>query len=238
MRSRAAITACACTVLVALPTRAEVEALGFSTDGKHAVLLEHGVADGSGFPWARVTIFEAAKNAVVGKPIEVSLETDGATEAQAVEQAKKAFEASRVRLSIAALRPGKEIRHDEKGELHDREGAPIGTLKITSRKAKAREMAKQCYQPFSPLLLTLTLYWMDDDNPAKLLSEKKVPKDRACLTGCDLGKVFADGTTAIFVLQCGAQGFEGTNSRSVPVAAHLRYGLDEDLPGSDAKPSE
>lgn len=238
MRSRSAFAACACAALVALPTRAEVEALGFSADGKYAVLLEHGVADGSGFPWARVTTFEAAKNAVVGKPIEVVLQAGGATEAQAVEQAKRAFEAARVKLNMAALRPGKEIRHDEKGELHDREGAPIGTLKITARRATAKEGAKTCYQPFSPLLLSLTLYWMDDDKPAKLLAERRVPKDRACLTGCDLGKTFADGTTAIFVLQCGAQGFEGTNSRAVPVAAHLLYGLDEDLPGSDAKPSE
>ena len=213
-----------------------MESLGFSTDGKHAVLLEHGVADGSGHPWARVTIFEAARNAVVGQPIEVMLDAEGATEASAVEQAKKAFEAARVKLNLAPLRPGKEIRHDEKGNLADREGAPIGTLKITTRKATGKEV-KQCYEPFSPLLLALTLYWMDDDKPAKLLAEKRLPKERPCLTGCELGKVFADGTTAIFVLQCGAQGFEGTSTRSVPVAAHLLYGLDEDLPGSDAKPS-
>jgi predicted secreted protein len=235
--TRLALLASAVISLCALPSRAGVEVLGFSTDGRHVVILEHGVADGSGFPWAKATILDVARNAPAAKPIEVTLQDAAATEAAAVEQVKKGLAAAGEPLKLAPLKAPREIGHDEKGNLHDREGAPIGTVKIEARKAGAKEASKACEDPFSPLLLKVQLFWMDDDTPAKLLVDKKVPKDRACLTGCELGQVFADGRTGLFILQCGAPGFEGPATRSVPVVAKLAYGLDEDLPGSDAKPS-
>ncbi len=222
----------------ARPARAELEVLGFSADGKHAVLLEHGVAEGSGYPWARATVLEVAKNTVVGKPVEVTLESGDATEQEAVAKAKKAFEETRGKLGVAALKAAKLIAHDEKGNLKDREGAPIGTLKLTSRKAKGKEAARPCDEPFAAYLVTLRMFWMDDDTPAKLLADKKVPKERACTQGCKLGRVFADGRSAVFELECAVQGYEGPATKSVAVSARLAYGLDEDLPGSDATPEK
>ena len=238
MRVALSLSACGLVLLAALECRAEVECLGISSDGKHAVLLEHGVRDGSGFPWARATVLEAARNVTVGKPFEVTLDGAAATDAAAVEQVKRAFEAARAALTVGPLRACREIAHDEKGGLTERSGVPIGTVQITTRKARRTEAANPCAAPFSPLLLSVKLYWMDDDRPANLLLDKKVPKDRACLSGCVLGKVFTEGTTGLFVLQCGAPGFEGPGTRSVPIAVKLLYGMDEDLPGSDAKPSQ
>jgi predicted secreted protein len=220
------------------PARAGLEVLGFSTDGKHAVVLEHGVGEGSGYPWARAVVLDVAKNAAVRKPIEVTLESGDATEQDAVDKVKKAFEEARPKLNVAPLKAGKAIRHDEKGNLKDREGAPIGTVKLTSKKAKGKEAFKSCGEPFEAWLLTLTMYWMDDDTPAKLLVDKKVPKERACTQGCKLGGVFADGRSAVFELECAVQGYEGPATKSVAVSAKLAYGLDEDLPGSDAKPEK
>ena len=220
------------------PVRAELEVLGFSSDGKHAVVLEHGVGEGSGYPWARATVLEVAKNAVVGKPVEVTLESGDATEQEAVEKVKKEFEEARGKLGVADLKAGKLIAHDEKGNLKDREGAPIGTVKLTSKKAKGKQAAKSCDAPFAGYLLTLTMYWMDDDTPAKLLVDKKVPIERACTQGCKLGRVFAGGRSAVFELECGVQGYEGPATKSLGVSARLAYGLDEDLPGSDARPDK
>ena len=234
MRPPLALLVCA----LSLPAGAAVEALGFSPDGKQVVMLEHGVAEGSGFPWAKVTVLETARGTVVGRPFEVERQDADATEADAVKQAKEAFEAAREKMKIAPLRPGREIAHDAKGVLHDRQATPIGTVKIEARKAAGKEASRACEPPFSPLLLTVTLHWVDDDSPARLLADKKVPKERACLTGCELGRVFADGRTALVLLQCSAPGFEGPETRNVPIAARLAYGLDEDLPGSDARPSE
>ena len=239
--SRTALSTCAallCVLAPARPARAALEVLGFSTDGKHAVVLEHGVGDGSGYPWARATVLEVAKNAVVGKPVEVTLESGEATEQEAVDKVKKAFEEARAKLGVAPLKAGRTIAHDDEGNLKDREGAPLGTVKLTAKKAAGKQLARPCDEPFAGFLLTLTMFWMDDDTPVKLLADKKVAKDRACTTGCKLGKVFAGGRSAVFELECGVQGYEGPATKSVPVAARLAYGLDEDLPGSDARPEK
>jgi hypothetical protein len=111
-------------------------------------------------------------------------------------------------------------------------------VKLTAKKAKGKEAARSCDEPFAGYLLTLTMYWMDDDTPAKLLADKKVPKERACTQGCKLGRVFANGRSAVFELECAVQGYEGPATKSVAVSARLAYGLDEDLPGSDARPEQ
>ena len=50
--------------------------------------------------------------------------------------------------------------------------------------------------------------------------------------------VFMVGGSAVFELECAVQGYEGPATKRLGVAARLAYGLDEDLPGSDAKPDK
>ena len=160
----------------------------------------------------------------------MDLEAAGASEADAVAQAKKKAEGERTRLKIAAWVQGRKIDHDENGEMHERGGGPIGNLKLTTTKATAKQQVRDCDEPFTALRLKLMIYWLDDDAPFTVVDEKTVPKEHPCITGCTFGPIFAQAKSAVFVLQCGIQGFEGPATLAVPVVSKLPYGLDEDLP--------
>lgn len=233
--------ACAAVSALALalpsPARAdEVFALGFTPDGSVAVLLEHGTHEGSGFAWARATLLDAGKRAVLGKPLDVTLEEEGATEKQAVAKVRGLVEAERAKLKLPKLVPGKTIARDDKGELYEKAGPPIGTVQLKTRPATQRQAKKACDAPYLPLLLTVKLLWAEDEEPAVLLDDKAVPKDRPCLLSCALVQVFAQAKTGLVVLRCGSPGFEGSHGKFVPAIAVLKYGLDEDLSGSTKDP--
>ena len=207
-----------------------VEVIGWTPDGSKVVAIEHGVYDGKGTPWARVTFFDTAKRAPLGKPLEVELEGD-ASEADAVAEATKRAEVERVRLKLPKLVPGKTIKTGEKGELTGSDDSPIGDLQIKARKAGKKQQVRECGEPFQAELLTVKLYLMGGDEPLPVLAEKKVPASRACSSGCTAGATYAQGKGALFVLKCSVQGFEGgaTQPFLVPVGK-LEFPLDADLP--------
>lgn len=230
---RTAQTLLALCLLLSGAARAtdQTELVGFTPDGNVAVFLVHGVADGSGFPWARGTFMDVKGNRALGAPVEVELQDSSATEEQAVAKAKAALEAARLEKKLPKLVPGKQIKN-EQGELYEQAGPPIGTVEIKLKKPGKRAAGAECPPPFAPRLLAVKLLWMGDENATTLLADKAVPAERACLSGCALGKVFASGKSALFLLDCKAPGFEGPGSKVVPIAAKLKYGLDEELPGS------
>ncbi len=66
-----------------------LDILGFTADARMFAFEEYGVQDGSGFPYAnRFYIDVAGDKFMPGTPIRIRLETDGATVAQAREQAR------------------------------------------------------------------------------------------------------------------------------------------------------
>jgi predicted secreted protein len=210
--------------------KAEVMALvGFSPDGAYVALASHGISDGSGFPWATLHLFDVAKNRPAIDSINVQMDKEGATEAQAIAEAKKQAEPARKKLKIASWVPGKTVAHDAKGQLTEAAGPPIGTFELKLRKAgkKAQEV---CQEPFIGQLAKAVLHWVDDETPFVVADEKEPPKGRSCTQGCTLGTVYAYKKSAAFVLQCAVPGFEGPGSVAYPLTAKLPYGLDEDLP--------
>jgi len=212
--------------------RAEtVQLIGWAKDGKYVALAMVGTGEGSGYPFAKLTIYDAKKGKAVGESTTVTLENEGATENDALEQAKEKATKLGQKLGVKEWVEGKSIAHDDKGELKGSDGAPIGTVEVKTKKAK--KGAKPCDEPFQPLLVQMLLHSMGGDKPTKLLDEKKVPKERACVTECSLGSVYAFQKAAVFVLSCGVQGFEGPGTTFYPVVVgKLAYGLDEDLPAS------
>ena len=226
----------ALTLLTAAAARADapalfsLEVIGFSPDGRYVAWVEHGVGEGSGYPFATLRIVEVAKNAPALPPTDITLDSgeDTDTEAAATQKARDAATAALTKLHVEKWAPPREIKHDERGEMQDHEGAPIGSLSIKSRKAKAKDRA--CQEPFRPLLLQATVSFLDDDQPARLAEERKVPKDRPCTTGCALDKIYASGKSALVTVKCGIPGFEGPASRLVAITGTLPYGLDEELP--------
>ena len=213
-------------IALALVVAAPIEVVGFSPDDRYAAWIEHGVGAGSGFPFATLHVTDIAKSAEALPPRTVTLdggrETD--TEEAAVERARALADDAREKLEIKEWAHARNIQHDN-GEMSDHEGAPIGTMEVKARKAAGR-----CQEPFAPLLLKITVHFLDDDKPARLVEDKRVPKDRPCLTGCALDRIYAHGKAALVFVKCGAPGFEGPASKLVALTGTLPYGLDEELP--------
>lgn len=207
-----------------------VELFGWTPDGAKVVALEHGRYDGKGTPWARATFFDTAKRVVIGKPLAVELEGE-ASEVDAVDAVKKLAETERVRLKLPTLVMGRKITTGEKGELTGADGAPIGDLKVTVKKAGKKQSVRECGAPFQAELLTVKLFLMGGTSPLSVLAEKKVPAARACSSGCKTGATYAQGSGALFVLECSVQGFEGAATQPflVPLGK-LEFPLEADIP--------
>src|SRR4051794_21659853 len=131
-------------LLAALP----IEVVGFSPDDRYVAFIEHGIGEGSGFPWARLRVIEIAPDTDAVAPAEVRLESgkESDTEEAAVKQARARAESARTKLKITSWVPARTIVHDEHGELSKRSGAPIGTVQIEERTAKG----KSCDEPLRP----------------------------------------------------------------------------------------
>jgi hypothetical protein len=203
---------------------AAIQVIGFSPDDKYVAYMEHGVGAGSGNAFATLHILDVRKGAPAQAPVEIRL--DGGDEDAAVSQARAAAERAREALHVAEWAPPREIAHDDHGAMSDAQGAPIGTLELKSRSAGPRERAR-CEEPFQPLLLKLTVLWMDDDHPSRMTDEKKLPAGRPCASECALDKVYAHGKAALVLVKCTVQGFEGPEAKISAYTAQLTYGLAE-----------
>ncbi len=205
-----------------------VDVFGFTPDGSKVVAIEHGVYDGKGTAWGRVTFFDTAKASVIGKPIEFELESSEQTEEDAFAEAKTRAETERVRLKLPALVPGKSINTNAKGELTEKEGAPIGNLEVKMARGKS---VRECMDPFKAELLTAKLYLMGGETPIPVIKETKTPATRACTQGCAPSKTYGQGKGALFVLSCNTKGFEGpaTQAMLLPLGK-LEFPLDGELP--------
>jgi len=208
-----------------------IEVVGFSPDDRYVAWIEHGVSEGSGYPWARLHVTDVSRSAEAAPAVEIKLDSgkDTDTEDAAVRKARSAADPARARLRVASWLPARTIRHDAGGELRERSGAPIGTLRIEERAASGKGVPA-CDEPFRPLLLRLDMVFLDDDKPARLAQDKSVPKDRPCSSGCELAGVFAHGKAAVAFVKCDVQGFEGAGAKYSAYAGKLPYGLDEPLP--------
>lgn len=204
------------------------EVVGFSPDGRYVAFIEHGVGEGSGYPWARLRVLEVARNLDAEAPLELRLDSgkDSDTEEEAVRRARAAAPAALRKLRIASWSAPRVIRHEPDGELTDREGAPIGTLQLQRQEARGGK----CDEPFRPLLLRLVMFFLDDDRPARLAKDGALPKDRPCASTCDLAGMFAHRKSALAVVRCTVPGFEGPGVKYSAYAGVLPYPLDEPLP--------
>ena len=212
-------------LLALLLAAAPVEVVGFSPDDRYVAWIEHGTGEGSGHPWARLHVTEVARSTDAVPPVEVTLQSGKATDTEraAVNQARAAADAARTKLKIKSWEPARAVEHDASGELSDKDGAPLGTVQVEQRPAKGK--ASACEEPFQPALLKLTISLMGDDRPRKLGEDKTVPKDRPCVTDCELGALFAHGKAVLAFSKCGVKGFEGAASKYTAYTATLPHGL-------------
>jgi hypothetical protein len=202
---------------------AAIEVIGFSPDDRYVAWVEHGLGSGSGNAFATLHLIDVRRSAPAQPPVEIRLDSDD--EAAAVAQARAAAESAREKLHLGTWKPAREVPHDKGGAMTDHEGAPIGALELKSRSAGPRERAR-CEEPFAPLLLKLTLFFADDDRPARLAEEKKPPVERPCASGCALDKIYAHGKAALVLVKCSVPGYEGPATKYTAYTGVLPYDLD------------
>ena len=195
---------------------AAITVVGFSPDDSKVALIEHGVAEGSGNAYATLHVLDVRKGTEVGKPFEVKADNDDENAAMAKARAKAGD------FSAGAA----EIAHEEGGRMDKPDGAPIGTLELKTKSAGAKERAK-CEEPFEPLLVKLTILWLDDDKPARVADEKKPPASRPCASECAIDRIYGHGTAALVIVKCTVQGFEGPGAKYSYYTAQLPYPLAE-----------
>jgi predicted secreted protein len=201
-----------------------LDVLGWAPDGSKVAVIRHGVSDGKGTPWAKVTFYDTLKGTTVGAQPAVELEKEDDTEAGAIAAAKKLAAVELKKLHWPELVPGKTITTTEKGGLKNPDGSPIGDLELKLKKGKGT-----CGEPFVPQLVTLNLAVMDSDGPVSLLKETKSPATRKCSNGCTFGHVYGQARGALVVLLCQVPGFEGGATEPFPVVyGKLEFPLQAD----------
>ena len=104
---------------------------------------------------------------------EVLLQDGEGDEAKALEKARRLADEARAKLKVAAWTPATAVTVGDKGELRAKDGSPIGNLEVKTRKGKAPK-GGACDEPFAPLLLRLTMYFLDDEKPYVVFEEKKL----------------------------------------------------------------
>ncbi len=241
MNLRTLILAFAVLALGAAQARAgdtaQVNILGFSADGGIFAFEEYGIQDGSGFPYAnRFYINTESDKFVAGTPIRVRIDDEGATLANARQQARD---------------KGEAIIAD--AELADNKGTTAGWNPITELSADphrimiiprmivppidepvefrlheiAMEQPERCrdfgdIKAFGLMRLALN----PDERTRTIHEDTSVPQSRGCPLGYHIGGVqtfYPEGERPVFAVLIAVRsfGFEGPDHRWIAVAGKL-----------------
>ena len=105
-------------LLLAAAPALPIEVLGFSPDDRYVAWIEHGVSEGSGYPWARLHVIEVSRRGEAIPPVKITLDSgrDTDTEEAAVRKARAAGDTARGKLRVASWVAPRIIQHDEKGD--------------------------------------------------------------------------------------------------------------------------
>ena len=192
-----------------------VDVVGFSPDNKYVAWIEHGVGEGTGFPWARMHVTDVAKSGDAVPTVQIVFDTGGEdeTEERAAKQARAAAETSRKKLNISSWARPRKLRHDKKGELLGAKGKPFADVDIKTNPGQAT-----CEEPYRPLMVEVLVQRKADKEPVRLAADPAPPRDRPCLIACGLGDVYTHGTATLVFAGCGVDGFQG-----FPVTRYSAY---------------
>jgi predicted secreted protein len=201
--------------------QSKLEVLGFSPDGKLAAIVESALLDGSGLPWARAAVLDVARNAFVGKPFEVGPDAQHPQLEGILEEARRAVDPVARKLGFAAWEPGQAAAVDAGGQLL-LEGKPLGKLELKQRPWTGKA-PKTCANAMggssSPVVATLTL--VQGKRRQVLNADKAPPASRLCPLGYALGGAWVKGKALVVDLRYTRPGFEGQDTRSIPVSARV-----------------
>jgi predicted secreted protein len=218
---------------------AQFNPLGFSEDGRYFAFEEYGIQDGSGFPFANITILDtAADKWVAGSPFRIRLEEDAASLAEARDAARTQAEPHFDSLSIAtppltvALNGDGEPAGDGSLLSFGKPGYGLdalqdpATLTLTTTLPEYTGPCTTDYGLDPPVGYVLTLE--ASEGATDLHADTNVPASRGCTVAYRLYGVFAPldwaykALTPVAVLSVYTHGFEGPDRRflAVPVTGY------------------
>ena len=218
--------------------------IGFSKDGKYLAFEEYGTGDASGYPFASVYFVDVEKNAFVGKPFDVEIEKDGATEEAAIKKAE-ALAAQKMRqLKIVRGNTGKLIvahlltdwTYDdsfvrmgdkpEKVKLNDyiNQNSPnqYEYYELTLKPSATTQKNCEQYEEYYKLELTLDHYMNGEKDMETQILQKdaELPASRGCPYGYRIESVYSYKDKMAVFLNVFSQGWEGPDMRYMVVTGN------------------
>lgn len=221
--------------------------IGFSADGRYFAFADTGIGDGSGAPYAQVSVVEVATNKLVRSKM-VHLEPeDGSDEASGTEEQALQRAIKEVRLGEFRIQRGKILGEDllvrlptDVSQVTDTvfataywaEGGasaftPKYELKIATTPAEDKTDEQWCtaLSGRAPELLKLTLEGKAGDAAGffrVLQDDKSLPRSRSCPTGYTVKQVTRFGESLVVAVSYSSPGFEGPNIDHIVVTAQVK----------------
>ncbi|MFN3267142.1 MAG: DUF2259 domain-containing protein [Deinococcales bacterium] len=198
---------------------ASLEFVGFSQDGRFLAFEQYGIQDGSGFPYASVTVVNTTKNTLVTQ-VSRTIERDGA----AISQARAALNTNTVLrpyaivagnqgrfIGIAPQAPnirGQRSHFVYAGRTHE--------LELNSEFVDANE--KTCPEKIEArVALKLTVA----GKTRTLQKDSKLPASRACARAYEMKSAHLLGNTLVVFVVVHLPGFEGSDLRWMAITTKL-----------------
>ena len=220
---------------------AKLNFIGFSKDGKYLAFEEHGVHDGSGFPYSSIYFVDVAKNSYAAPPVNVSIENEATTESQARTRARTRAAATLRRLRIVDRNTGTLLvsRQLTDVSVHNyvtdepdktqtinfatifismyREGDYDLVLKPIEVKSKDCEYADRPIYKFE-----LTLKDKTENKTVVLQKDMNLPRSRSCPIDYSMQHIYVyENNIAVFINTFHI-GFEGPDMRYVVVTGRYK----------------
>jgi predicted secreted protein len=216
--------------------------IGFSKDGRYLAFEEHGVQDGSGFPYSSIYFIDVEKNAYANAPVTVRIDKETATEAQARARAKLGARQAMIRLKIVQGNTGSlvvarlhtdltlsDAGVDKKDGKQSVKFAEIigsmykqGDYDLVLRSSEVKK-TKECeYSDFAIQKLELSLKDNDANKTVVLQKDATVPPSRGCPYEYAIQYVYLYDNRIVVFLNTYNVGFEGRDMRYLAVTGRFK----------------
>jgi predicted secreted protein len=219
--------------------------IGFSPDGRFFAFEQYGHEDGSGFPYWDVFVIDLENNAwVKGTPVQLWLEEDGASLAQAREKARNAAagtlkEANVIApADVLAANPATEVVPERERVTFDRwyrswgaraddNGTELGRHELSVERIVLPRPAG-CHEDDGDTYgFTLTHKRLDDGVTRVIHKDARIPASRGCPVTYDIAAVvaqtgFPEKDRLVAIVGVYAKGFEGLDRRFIALPLMLK----------------
>ncbi len=206
--------------------------IGFSPDGRYFAFAEHGVQDGSGFPYANGYVIDTSNDSwIAGTPVRVMLESEDEGADAAIEKMMQRLapivegHAITTTPEIVVRNPITQVTDDAHASRFVRRALlPADgyayTLNLEEKPIEATDCPADLAGPYMGMSLTLIT---PSGTEITLADDASIPASRRCPLGYRISEVmFAPGTNVMAVLlDVMSLGFEGPDRRFMAITASI-----------------